>query len=62
MRYQIDDQTFDHLTAYCERETRTEDEALELREKILGYLEACEPDEAEYSLSHGWRHLSDLVA
>ena len=60
-RYKMDDATFTHLTAWCERESYDE-EADALRERMILFLEAQESEDAEYSLSHGWRHVYDLLS
>lgn len=58
--YKIDDATFQHLTAWCESQLRPA-EADTVRERIIAFLEASDPHDAEYSLSHGWWHVYDLV-
>jgi hypothetical protein len=59
--YKLDDSTFEHLTAWCERETRTADEALELRGKMIDYVQSLPVEDAEYSIGHGWPHVRNLV-
>jgi len=65
-RYNMDDATFQHLTDWCdsqvvEREGQTEDSADLLRETILVYLQSCDVEDAEYSISHGWTHVRNLA-
>jgi len=57
--YRVDAATWEHLTAWCQRETRTEDEALELRDEIVAYLESCEVLDAEYELGRGWSYVRE---
>ena len=61
IRYQIDNATFDHLSAWCDAQLR-DDERETVRDRILGYLSDCDVEDAAYSLSHGWRHIQDLTA
>lgn len=58
--YQMDDATFSHLTAWCERECR-EDEKDTVRDRILLFLETESVQDAEWHLSHGWQHLHDVT-
>ena len=59
--YTLDAATFEHLTAWCERETRTADEADALRERMIRWLESVPVEDATYSLSHGWPHVRNLA-
>lgn len=59
-RYRIDNATFDHLSAWCERDLR-DGERETIKTRILDYLSACDREDAEYSLSHGWPHIRNLV-
>jgi hypothetical protein len=59
--YKLDDFTFEHLTAWCDRETHTADEADQLRDRIIAYLESLPLEDAQYSVSHGWPHVRNLV-
>ena len=58
--YSMNDPTFDHLTAWCDSFYR-EEEATEKRNQILDMLEAMSPEDAEYSLAHGWQHVANLL-
>jgi hypothetical protein len=60
-QYKLDDSTFEHLTAWCERESRDADEALELRGKMIDYVQSLPVEDAEYSVSHGWPHVRNLA-
>ena len=59
--YRVNDWTFEHMSAWCERNVRS-DELHDVREAMIRYLESGSIEDAEYSLSHGWQHIYDLVA
>ena len=59
MTYQIDSATFDHLSAWCEAQFR-DHERDAVREHMIATLERMGPEDAAYSLSHGWWHIHDL--
>ncbi len=58
--YLMDDATFQHLTTFCDRFFR-DDEATNKRNAVVSMLEAMPPEDAEYSLSHGWPHVVGLL-
>ncbi len=58
--YMMDDATFQHLTTWCDRQYR-DDEATDKRNAIMEMLEAMPVEDAEYSLSHGWTHVANLL-
>lgn len=59
--YKLDDPTYVHLAAWCERETRDYAEAEWLLDRIKTFLESLPVEDAEYSLSHGWSHVRNLA-
>jgi hypothetical protein len=58
--YVMDDWTFQHLTVFLDHYCREED-VEEKREAVVSMLQAMPAEDAEYSLSHGWRHVLDLL-
>jgi hypothetical protein len=59
-RYDMDDATYQHLTSWCDRQYR-EGEAELKREQMANLLQSMSPEDAEYSLSHGWSHVANLL-
>lgn len=57
-RYVMDDETFQHLTDWCEDNVSQPDV---VRESIMMYLTKLDVEDAEYSLRHGWWHVYNLV-
>jgi len=60
-KYTMDDATWQHLTDWCYASTHTDDESQELRDQIVAHLEALDKEDADYSLSHGWTHVRDVM-
>jgi len=60
-RYRMDAATLAHLAAWCDRETHNAEESGELIDRMAAMLEDMEPEDAEYSMSHGWFHVRDLL-
>jgi hypothetical protein len=60
-QYRMDNATFEHLVAWCDRETHTSDESDALSSRIVGFLQSQPVEDAEYSLSHGWTHVRNLM-
>lgn len=58
--YRMDDATREHLAAWCARNCREED-AEQTFDRIVAHLEALDAEDAEYSLSHGWQHILNLL-
>jgi hypothetical protein len=56
----MDNATFEHLTAWCEREY-SDRKVDGVRNAMVNLLESMDQDSAEYSLSHGWPHISNLL-
>ncbi len=58
--YWMDEATFQHLTTWCDSYFR-EEEATEKRNRMIEMLEAMPSEDAEYSMSHGWPHVANLL-
>lgn len=59
-RYRMDNATFQHLTTWCDNFFRPEVAGPE-RDRIITHLETLDTEDAEYSISHGWTHVYDVM-
>ena len=59
--YKLDDPTFIHLAAWCERETQDAAEAEWLLDRMQTFVESLPVEDAEYSIAHGWPHVRSLT-
>lgn len=60
-KYRMTDALHDDFTYWLSQNTRNVAEEEALYQKIMGYLESCTPEDARFSVSHGWEHVRNLV-
>jgi hypothetical protein len=58
--YRMDDATYRHLNDWCDSFYRMEESTAKC-DAIIAMLEAMPAVDAEYSLSHGWQHVANLL-